>query len=114
MEVNRDGIRANLQAATTEDLLDRVTVYREGMEPAALEWMEEELLRRGIGREAVAEHDRQRRETILFDERAIALKCHRCQRPAVVQTRSWHRLWGLVPLFRRQYSWCDEHRPRKS
>ena len=39
-----------IRRADTEELLDRVTVYREGMEPAALDLMEGELDRRGVTR----------------------------------------------------------------
>ena len=48
METNLDRVRANVQAASTEDLLDRATVYREGMEPEALDLIEAELRRRGV------------------------------------------------------------------
>jgi hypothetical protein len=114
MQVNRERIRANVRAATTEDLLDRATVFRDGMEPEALDLIENELRERGIQRDAVAEHERSRRESVLFDACGIALKCQRCRRPAVVQTRGWHRLWGLLPLFRRSFAWCAEHKPRLS
>ena len=55
-----------IRRAETEELLDRVTVYRAGMEPAAVDLMEHELDRRGISREAIAEHAAERR--ILFDQ----------------------------------------------
>jgi hypothetical protein len=112
MQINQERIRANIQEAATEDLLDRATVFREGIEAPALELIEEELRHRGIDRDAVAEHERRRRETTLFDVQGIALKCHRCRRPAVIQTRGWHRWWGLLPLFPRRFAWCEEHRPR--
>jgi hypothetical protein len=110
MQPNRERIRANIQAMTTEDLLDRATVFRAGMEADALDCIERELRERGVNRDAIAEHERPRRETALFDAHGIALKCHRCPRPAVVQTRDWHRLWGIVPLFRRRFLWCEEHK----
>jgi hypothetical protein len=43
-----DVVRENARAAPTDDLLDRVTAYRAGMEPEALRVIEEELARRGI------------------------------------------------------------------
>ena len=43
-----------IRRATTEDLLDRVTVYRDDMEPAAVDLMENELWRRGLTRELMA------------------------------------------------------------
>src|SRR5437870_2239134 len=41
--MNLNLIRENAAKATAEDLLDRVTVYRAGMEPPALEVLEQEL-----------------------------------------------------------------------
>lgn len=114
MRMNLEDVRANVRAAATEDLLDRATVYRDGMEAEALDLIERELHERGVSRDAVAEHERKRREQTLFDSRGIALKCHRCPRPAVVETRGWHRLWGLLPLFRRRFAWCAEHKPSGS
>ena len=111
MQMNRERVRSNIHAATTEDLLDRATVFRDGMETDALDLIERELRERGVSRAAVAEHERKRRETALFDAHGIALKCHHCSRPAVVQTRGWHRLWGLIPLFRRRFACCREHSP---
>ena len=110
MQMNRERVRSNIHAATTADLLDCATVFRDGMEADALDLIERELRERGVSRDAVAEHERKRRETVLFDAHGLALKCHRCSRPAVVQTRAWHRLWGLIPLFRRQFAWCEEHK----
>jgi len=111
MHVNWEVVRANVRRAATEDLLDRATVYREGMEAEALVLVEEELRERGIGRDAIAEHERKRREEVRFDSQGIALRCRRCRRPAVVETWGWHRLWGIVPLFPRRFAWCEEHKP---
>jgi len=102
-----------IRRADTEELLDRVTVYREGMEPAALDLMEMELDRRGITREAMAEHDRARRETAIMLSDGTALRCNFCDRPAVVQARGWHRLFGRVPVFPRVFARCAEHASQK-
>lgn len=111
MHINLERVRANVRQADTEDLLDRATVYRQGMEEEALDLIEQELHARGIGSEAIAEHERKRREETLFDRQGIALKCHSCPRPAVAETWGWHHLWGLVPLFPRRFAWCAEHKP---
>ena len=113
MRPDPERIRANVRAATTEDLLDRVTVYREGMEPEALDLIEDELRERGVTRDDIAAHELRRRESVLFDSSGVARKCHRCPRPAVTETWGWQRLWGVLPLFRRQFAWCEEHQPKK-
>jgi len=111
MRLNLERVRANVGAATTEDLLDRATVYREGMEPEALDIIERELRARGLNWDAIAEHERKRREKTLLDPQGIALKCHKCRRPAIGESWGWHRLWGLLPVFPRRFAWCAEHAP---
>jgi hypothetical protein len=106
-------VRKNVGEATTEDLLDRVTAYRAGMEPDALEVIEEELRRRGVTAEEVAAHGRRRRaETNLLPD-GTAARCSFCHRPALAEGWGWHRLWGLVPIFPRLYRYCAEHQPAK-
>ena len=87
-----------IRRADTEELLDRVTVYREGMEPAALDLMEGELDRRGVTREDIAEHDAKRRACAIMLPDGTALRCSFCDRPAVRQARRWHRMRMRVPL----------------
>lgn len=99
--------------ATTEELLDRVTVYRAGMEPVALDLMEGELDRRGITRDEIAEHDSRRRETALILPDGTAMRCSRCDRPAVWRGWRWHRLFGRIPVFPRYVALCDIHDGRK-
>lgn len=103
-----------IRRAETEELLDRVTVYREGMEPAALDLMEGELDRRGYSREDIAEHDEKRRLTAIILPDGTALRCSFCVRPAVVQARGWHKLFGRVPIFPKLFAYCDSHDRRKT
>ena len=106
---NPDRVLLNARAATTEDLLDRVTVYRAGMEPQALDIIEAELRRRGVGAEQIEAHAERRRDSILLED-GPAAKCSFCHRPAVEQGWAWHRLWGKVPLFPRYVRFCEGHR----
>jgi hypothetical protein len=101
-----------VRRAETEELLDRVTVYREGMEPAALDLMEGELDRRGVTREAIAQYGTHRWETAIRLADGTALRCCFCDRPAVTRTRGLHRLFGLVPLFPRMFAYCSIHDPK--
>jgi hypothetical protein len=111
MRLDLDRVRQNVQQATTEDLLDRATVYREGMEPEALDIIEAELRRRGVRAAEMARHEEARRERALVDAEGRPVRCQKCHRPAVVETWGWHRLWGLLPIFRCRFAWCEEHRP---
>jgi hypothetical protein len=108
---NLERVRRNVRVATTEDLLDRATVYRAGMEPEALDLIDAELDERGIGQDQIRDHARRRSaETSLLPDGTV-VPCSFCHRPAVAEAWGWHRFWGLLPIFPRFYHYCGEHRP---
>ena len=100
MLYDRKRVRENVRKAETEDLLDRVTVYRAGMEPDALYVIEEELRQRGVTAADIDAHARRREEAGLCDNDGIAAQLF-----VVLRGRpwcgagGWHKLWGLLPLF---------------
>lgn len=110
MQFDADRVLINVRAATTDDLLDRATVYRGGMEPEALALIDAELAERGVTAEAIAEHAR-RRGKVQTDAAGAALECSRCRKPAIAIAWGWHRLWGWAPLFPRRFRYCAEHVP---
>jgi hypothetical protein len=110
-EFNPDKVRDNARNATTEDLLSRVTAYRNGMQPEAIEIIEEELRNRGIGAMEIHAHRNKIERDLLYDTDGLPLTCSFCTAPAVFRLRGWHRLWGKVPLFPRWYRYCQTHRP---
>jgi hypothetical protein len=96
--------------ADTEDLLDRVTVYRNGMEPAALDLIHGELDRRGVTSDDLIDHYSKRRSLVALLPDGTAERCSFCDRPAVARGRGWyHIFWGRVPVFPRLYAYCDHH-----
>ena len=109
MEFSLDRVRDNVRAASTEDLLDRATYFRAGMEPEALELVEQELRRRGVSEEEFrAWGPREGDQTILLPD-GTAARCSFCRRPAVEEEWGWHKLWGLLPLFPRRVRYCKDH-----
>jgi hypothetical protein len=56
MQAQIDRWKANATGAKSEELLDRVTVLRAGMEAEALEVIEDELRSRGVTDEQVEKH----------------------------------------------------------
>jgi hypothetical protein len=108
LPLDLEKVRKNVQAAETEDLLDRATVYRNGMEPAALDVIDAELRSRGVDEAAVAAHA-ERRGPALVDDDGLVRKCEKCTRPGAVRVWAWHRLWGVVPLFPRLMNFCEVH-----
>jgi hypothetical protein len=109
-----DRVRDNARLADTEDLLDRVTVFRTGMEAEAIEILEEELHRRGVSAADIVDHGRLRAGDVLFMPDGIAVQCNFCRRPAIERRWDWHWLLGLVPVFPRRLARCREHLQRRS
>jgi hypothetical protein len=121
MEFDPERVWANVRQASTENLLDRVTVYRAGMEPEAVTIIETELRRRGVDDEQIHAHgERRERQSIPLPD-GTAATCSFCHRPAVARAWGWRRMpgrrrwlppWGL-PLWPRWYFCCEEHRPAR-
>jgi hypothetical protein len=107
-------VAENIRKADTEDLLDRATVYRRGMEPAAIDLIRGELDRRGVTADDILDHWEKRRAVVIVLDDGTALRCSFCDRPAVVRGRGWHRLWGRIPLFPWVFAYCDRHRPTRA
>jgi hypothetical protein len=113
MELNLKRVAEFIRSADTEELLDRVTVFRAGMEPAALDLMEGELDQRGITRDEIAAHNDKRLKTAILLSDGSALRCSFCSRPAAIRQWGWHRLYGHLPIFPRVFAYCQHHSKRK-
>lgn len=114
MTIDHERVRDNVRKADTEDLLDRLTVYRAGMEPEALEIVEEELRSRGVDAAQIQAHEEKREKEVLWAEPGLARACSFCHQPAVAQGWTWqHIFFGRVPLFPRRASFCPEHLDRR-
>jgi hypothetical protein len=111
MKFDSQKVTTNARSASTEDLLDRVTVFREGMEAEALGIFEAELRQRGITRAAIEAHACANEGACLRDADGVALQCRNCRKAAVIEAWGWQRLWNLVPIFPRRFRYCEEHRP---
>jgi hypothetical protein len=111
MQFEAEKVLTNAREATTEDLLERVTVYRGGMEPEAVRIIEAELHNRGVGPEEIERYRAEHAGQTIFLPNGVAARCSYCQRAAVAQGWAMHRLWGLLPLFPRRFYYCEEHRP---
>ncbi|MCC6416755.1 MAG: hypothetical protein IT429_00730 [Gemmataceae bacterium] len=102
-------VQENARKATTEDLLDRVTAQRDGLEPEAVEIIERELRARGVRAEQIADHAERYREVVRAAD-GLTARCCFCHRPAVARRWRLHRLWGVLPVFPRPFYYCAEHR----
>ena len=102
---------ANIRAAETDDLLDRVTAYRPGTEPEAVEMALRELRERGIGDDAILARQAETADC-LRDADGAALPCSLCRRPAVARGRRWLTAFGFIPLVPTAARYCKEHQPK--
>lgn len=112
MHFERERVRQNAQQATTQDLLDRITAYRAGLEPDAVAMIEAELNRRGVDVQAIAVHRATQAASQLPLADGTAVPCSWCRRPAVMRRWGWQRLWGKLPVFPRKFAYCADHRPK--
>lgn len=103
-------VLANVRHADTLDLLNRVTAFRAGMEPLAIQIIETELHDRGIGPQEIEEHGAQLGPDLIFAEDGCAVRCSFCRQPAVAEGWGWHLLWGKLPVFPRYFFYCCVHR----
>lgn len=113
MQFDDQKVLLNVRKAETADLLDRVTAYRAGMEPAAVELIEDELASRGVTPEQIEAHAECYRGRCVTDESGAAQMCSQCRRPAVAGALGWHFVFGVVPLFPRHFYYCDDHLPER-
>jgi hypothetical protein len=109
MDFDLDRVRTNVQNAPTDDLLDRATVYRSALEPAALPVILEELKARGVTPDIIVRHEESRQGAVL-DRNGVARLCGKCRKPAVVCEWGWHRMFNKLPLFPRRFYLCEDHR----
>src|SRR5437660_803136 len=114
LEFDPDKVLLNARSATTEDLLDRVTVFRDQMEPEAVTILEAELRSRGVTAADVLTHGDKIKEGLIRHPDGTVAKCSFCPAPAVARRWGWHRLWGKVPLFPRRLRYCREHDPKRA
>jgi hypothetical protein len=105
-----DKVAENARQATTADLLDRVTVYRGGMEPEAVAIFEEELRQRGVSAADVAAHRERHQGDHVTTLSGDVLSCSFCRKPAVAERWHWHKLWGVLPVLPRRVRLCEDHR----
>jgi hypothetical protein len=109
MDLNLKKVAEYIRSAETEELLNRATVFRGEMEPAALDLIEGELSRRGVTGPMMEEYRELRIGTVLLNPSGDARRCHFCDRPAVARTRGWFKLWRKIPIIPKMFDRCEAH-----
>ena len=111
MRLDLESVRKNVLEATTEDLLDRATVFRGGMEHEALAIIDGELKARGFSALDLDYYAQKRGRNVIKRPDGLAARCNFCLKPATSKGWGWHSIFGRFPLWPRFYHYCDEHRP---
>src|SRR5579883_3280606 len=94
LDFDVERVLANIRRAETPDLLSRITVFRDGMEPKAIQLIETELTDRGVTPEEIEEYAARMQLEMIVAEDGTPMRCTFCHLPAVAQGWDWHRLWG--------------------
>jgi hypothetical protein len=104
----------NIRQADDDDLLDRITAFRSGMEPDAIAMVEQELHRRGVSAAQIVAHEEACRRECVFEASGVARSCSLCRKPAVCDVQSWYKLFWLIPLIPRTLWLCKDHAAKTS
>lgn len=114
MEWDLQKVVANICQADTDDLIDRITAYRAGLESEAIEMIENELQRRSVSEAEIQVYRQQCQTECLFHTDGTAKMCSFCRKPAVTEKWGWHRLLDKIPLLPRRMRYCKEHQTRET
>lgn len=114
MKTESGKLLAHAAQMEKEELLDRVTVFRDAMQPEAVEVMEAELARRGVGPDDIHQHLRQMKHRVIHDAHGVPAQCSFCERAAVEQREDFHKLWRLIPVAKRNWYYCERHFAEKA
>ena len=111
MEWDEQKVLMNIRQADTDDLLDRITAYRLGMELDAIEMIERELRDRGISEGEIEDHREACERDCIYLPDGTAAMCSFCHKPAVAEGRVWWKIWWTMPIFPRRVRYCAAHLP---
>ena len=95
-ELDLDRVRKNVAKAATTDLLERASLYRDGMEPAALDVIEMELRNRGVSYLDQTAFGDAHAQAVLRGRDGAPQRCYRCSHAAVAEQWGWRRLFGIT------------------
>lgn len=109
MQFEPQRLRISAQQHSNEYLMDQLTIWRDDLEPEAVDILTAELAGRGLGVQELAEHRQAREAAGLERVDGIALRCSFCDRPARERRWGLHRLWGWLPVFPRRWACCAVH-----
>jgi len=102
-------VAENVREADTDDLLDRITVYYSGMEPAAIDLIHAELARRGVSDRKIRAYALEVAAKVIVDDAGLTVSCMRCSSPAVSREWRMYRVLRSIPVFPMKMPLCEAH-----
>ena len=108
MDTIHEQVRKFAALAETNDLIERVTIQRDDLDPEALTIIMQELLSRNISAETVSEYEKSR-DKFLYDSQGKPRLCNICGRPAISSIKSWLKFLRIVPIMPITEYCCEAH-----
>ena len=96
MQLDLEKVRIYAKKADNRALLDRVTVFQQGMEPAAIEIIKIELFQRGISPSDISQHESIYKDLVIRGSEGMPRLCKKCALPAISLAHSYPQLSGGV------------------
>ena len=112
MQLDLEKVRIYAKKADNRALLDRVTVFQQGMEPAAIEIIRIELLQRGISPADISQHESIYKDLVIRGPEGMPRLCKKCALPAITLEWGWLKSFGCIPLLPGLSLYCEEHKTR--
>ena len=112
MQLDLEKVRMYAKKADNRALLDRVTVFQQGMEPAAIEIIKIELLQRGISPADISQHESIYKDLVIRGPEGMPRLCKKCSLPAISLEWGWLKVFGIIPMLPWQNLFCEEHKTR--
>ena len=112
MQLDLEKVRIYAKNADNRALLDRVTVFKQGMETAAIEIIKKELLQRGISQSDINQHENTYKDLVILGPEGLPRLCKKCALPAISREWGWLKVFGILPILPWQNLFCEDHKTK--
>ncbi|NBR05926.1 MAG: hypothetical protein EBT92_09155 [Planctomycetes bacterium] len=112
MRLDLEKVRIYAKKADNRALLDRVTVFQHGMEPAAIEIIKKELIQRGFSQSDIKQHESVYKDLVICGPEGMPRLCKKCTLPAITSEWGWLKVFGFIPVIPWRFLYCEEHKTR--
>ncbi len=110
MTLNLEKVRVYATNASNRELLDRVTVFKSGMEPNALTIIHQELRHRGVTQTQIQDHETLLEPLVIRGPEGMPRICKKCSLPAISCEWGWLKVFGFIPILPWKNLFCEDHK----